>query len=87
MGVMPGLIGLLQATEAIKLIAGLGRSLDGRLLVVDALSMRFRELSLSRDAARDPSSAWLTIALQLTCQSINSSCHEQHQRDRAEGIA
>ena len=54
MGVMPGLIGLLQATEAIKLIAGLGRSLDGRLLVVDALSMRFRELSLSRDAARPP---------------------------------
>ena len=54
MGVMPGLIGLLQATEAIKLITGLGRTLDGRLLVVDALTMRFRELTLRRDTARPP---------------------------------
>ena len=54
MGVMPGLIGLLQATEAIKLITGLGLILDGRLLVVDALTMRFRELTLRRDAARPP---------------------------------
>jgi len=54
MGVMPGLIGLLQATEAIKLITGLGRTLDGRLLVVDALTMRFRELTLQRDTARPP---------------------------------
>ena len=54
MGVMPGLIGLLQATETIKLITGIGRSLDGRLLVVDALSMRFRELKLRRDPDRAP---------------------------------
>ena len=54
MGVMPGMIGLLQATEAIKLITGLGRILDGRLLVVDALTMRFRELTLRRDTARPP---------------------------------
>ena len=52
MGVMPGLIGLIQATEAIKLITGIGRSLDGRLLVVDALTMRFRELALRRDPDR-----------------------------------
>lgn len=52
MGVMPGLIGLLQATETIKLITGIGRCLDGRLLVVDALSMRFRELTLRRDPDR-----------------------------------
>ena len=52
MGVMPGLIGLLQATETIKLITGIGRCLDGRLLVVDALSMRFRELPLRRDPDR-----------------------------------
>ena len=53
MGVMPGLIGI-QASEAIKLITGIGRCLDGRLLVVDGLSMRFRELTLdggSRPAA------------------------------------
>ncbi len=54
MGVMPGLIGLLQATETIKLITGIGRCLDGRLLVVDALSMRFRELNLRRDPDRAP---------------------------------
>ena len=54
MGVMPGLIGLIQATEAIKLITGIGRSLDGRLLVVDALTMRFRELTLRRDPDRPP---------------------------------
>ena len=54
MGVMPGLIGLLQATETIKLITGIGRCLDGRLLVVDALSMRFRELKLRRDPDRAP---------------------------------
>ena len=54
MGVMPGLIGLLQATETIKLITGIGRCLDGRLLVVDALSMRFRELTLRRDPDRAP---------------------------------
>ena len=52
MGVMPGLIGLLQATETIKLITGIGRCLNGRLLVVDALSMRFRELTLRRDHDR-----------------------------------
>jgi len=52
MGVMPGLIGLIQATEVIKLITGIGRSLDGRLLVVDALTMRFRELTLRRDPDR-----------------------------------
>jgi len=54
MGVMPGLIGLLQATETIKLITGIGRCLDGRLLVVDALSMRFRELTLRSDPDRAP---------------------------------
>ena len=52
MGVLPGLIGLIQATEAIKLITGIGRSLDGRLLVVDALTMRFCELALQRDPDR-----------------------------------
>ena len=52
MGVIPGLVGLLQATEVIKLITGIGDCLDGRLLVVDGLTMRFRELTLQRDPAR-----------------------------------
>ena len=54
MGVMPGLIGVMQATEAIKLITGVGSCLDGRLLVVDALTMRFRELTLKVDPSRAP---------------------------------
>ncbi|WP_407469869.1 molybdopterin-synthase adenylyltransferase MoeB [Xanthomonas campestris pv. raphani] len=49
LGVLPGVIGLLQATEAIKLLIGLGDSLAGRLLSFDALAMRFREIRLPPD--------------------------------------
>jgi molybdopterin/thiamine biosynthesis adenylyltransferase/rhodanese-related sulfurtransferase len=49
LGVLPGVIGMLQATEAIKLILQLGEPLRGRLLHFDALSMRFRETRLSAD--------------------------------------
>jgi sulfur-carrier protein adenylyltransferase/sulfurtransferase len=49
LGVLPGVVGLLQATEAIKLILGLGEPLTGRLLQFDALSMRFRETRLRAD--------------------------------------
>ena len=49
LGVLPGVIGMLQATEAIKLILDLGESLAGRLLYFDALSMRFRETRLRVD--------------------------------------
>ena len=48
-GVLPGIIGLLQATEALKLLLGIGLPLTGRLLSLDALSMRFRETRLTRD--------------------------------------
>jgi len=49
LGVLPGVIGVLQATEAVKLILGIGKPLVGRLLQYDALSMRFREFKLPRD--------------------------------------
>jgi sulfur-carrier protein adenylyltransferase/sulfurtransferase len=49
LGVLPGVIGIIQATEAIKLILGTGQPLVGRLLLYDALQMRFRELKLRRD--------------------------------------
>ncbi|MDQ3038707.1 MAG: molybdopterin-synthase adenylyltransferase MoeB [Pseudomonadota bacterium] len=49
LGVLPGVIGLLQATEAIKLLLGIGVPLTGRLLHFDALAMRFRETRLSPD--------------------------------------
>ena len=51
LGVLPGLIGMIQATEAIKLILGIGEPLVGRLLMVDALSMDFRTLRVKRSAA------------------------------------
>jgi molybdopterin/thiamine biosynthesis adenylyltransferase/rhodanese-related sulfurtransferase len=49
LGVLPGLVGVIQATEVIKLILGNGEPLIGRLLMVDALNMRFRELRLRKD--------------------------------------
>jgi len=49
LGVLPGVIGTIQATEAIKLLAGIGETLVSRLMLYDALSMRFRELKLRRN--------------------------------------
>lgn len=49
LGVLPGVIGTIQATEAIKLLLGIGEPLVGRFLVYDALKMRFRELKLAKD--------------------------------------
>jgi molybdopterin/thiamine biosynthesis adenylyltransferase/rhodanese-related sulfurtransferase/molybdopterin converting factor small subunit len=49
LGVLPGIIGLVQATEALKLILGIGEPLIGRFLIYDALKMRFRELKLRKD--------------------------------------
>jgi len=49
LGILPGLLGVIQATEVIKLILGNGDSLIGRLLLVDALAMKFRELKLRKN--------------------------------------
>ena len=49
LGVLPGMIGIIQATEAIKIILGVGEPLIGRFLIYDALKMRFRELKLRKD--------------------------------------
>ncbi len=49
LGILPGIIGLVQATEAVKLILGIGEPLVGRLMLYDALAMRFRELKLRRN--------------------------------------
>lgn len=51
LGVLPGLVGTLQALEAIKWILGVGRSAAGRLILVDALQLRFREIAVQRDPA------------------------------------
>src|SRR5437762_12429022 len=49
LGVLPGIIGCIQATEILKLALGKGSSLIGRLLLFNALEMKFRELKLRRD--------------------------------------
>ncbi len=49
LGVLPGIIGTIQATEALKQILGAGDSLAGRLLILDALAMKFREVRVRRD--------------------------------------
>ncbi len=52
MGVLPGIIGIIQATEAIKIITGIGNTLSGRLLIFNALEMAFKELSLGGDPSQ-----------------------------------
>ena len=49
LGVLPGIVGTIQATEALKLVLGVGESLSGRLLLIDALTMRFRTVRVQRD--------------------------------------
>ena len=49
LGILPGTIGLIQATETVKLILGIGEPLVGRLLLYDALGMQFRELKLRKN--------------------------------------
>jgi adenylyltransferase/sulfurtransferase len=49
LGILPGIIGLIQATETVKLILGIGQPLIGRLMLYDALGMKFRELKLRRN--------------------------------------
>lgn len=68
-GVMPGLIGLIQAAETVKLLCGIGEPLDGRLLLVDALTMRFRELRLRRRPNRSPITA--LIDYQAFCSAAD----------------
>jgi adenylyltransferase/sulfurtransferase len=49
LGILPGVIGLIQATETVKLILGIGQTLVGRLMLYDALNMKFRELKLRKN--------------------------------------
>ena len=51
LGVLPGLVGTIQATETLKLLLGIGETLAGRLLLIDALTMRFREMKVRKDPA------------------------------------
>ena len=54
LGILPGIIGVIQATETVKILLGKGTTLSGRLLLYDALKMSFRELKLRRNPATPP---------------------------------
>jgi sulfur-carrier protein adenylyltransferase/sulfurtransferase len=61
LGVLPGVVGCIQATEALKLIIGAGEPLIGRFLIFDALRMKFRELTLRKDPECPVCSAHPTV--------------------------
>lgn len=54
LGILPGIIGVIQATETVKILLGIGTTLSGRLLLYDALKMSFRELKLRKNPATPP---------------------------------
>ena len=75
LGVLPGIIGTIQATEALKLILGIGEPLIGRFLVYDALKMRFRDLTLPKDPDCPVCGARPTIT---TLRESAASCETRH---------
>ncbi len=81
LGVLPGVIGTIQATEAIKLLAGSGETLIGRLLLYDALTMRFRELKLRRNPDCPVCGEHPTITELIDYQQFCGITPEEAQRD------
>ena len=68
LGVLPGVIGSIQATEAIKIILGIGKSLSGRLLIYDAERMEFNTLKYSKSTDREP-----VLDLKMVTEMFDSS--------------
>ena len=87
LGVLPGLIGMIQATEAIKIVTGMGELLVGRLLLYDALRLQFREIGLAARSrcpvCGDRPSIRELIAYDRVCdpasQEIDMTPEELHQ--------
>ncbi len=75
LGVLPGLIGLIQATETIKILLGLGKTLSGRLLLYDAVDMRFRELRLHKTANRPAVTELIDYVQFCGFPAVNSNGH------------
>jgi adenylyltransferase/sulfurtransferase len=85
LGILPGTIGLIQATEAVKLILGIGEPLVGRLLLYDALAMRFRELKLRRNPECPVCGDHPTIHELIDYQQFCGIPNQQHQPVVTEG--
>jgi adenylyltransferase/sulfurtransferase len=85
LGILPGTIGLIQATEAVKLILGIGEPLVGRLLLYDALAMRFRELKLRRNPECPVCGDHPTIHELIDYQQFCGIPNQPHQPAPTEG--
>src|SRR5579864_5349250 len=85
LGILPGTIGLIQATETVKLILGIGEPLVGRLLLYDALAMRFRELKLRRNPECPMCGDHPTIHELIDYQQFCGIPNQQHQPAATEG--
>jgi sulfur-carrier protein adenylyltransferase/sulfurtransferase len=77
-GVLPGVIGCIQATEAIKLITGIGKPLSGRVLLYNALDMSFREVTL----LADPDAPRITALVDYNCGCLSSDPQQQQQQEK-----
>lgn len=84
LGILPGMLGVLQATEVVKQIVGIGDSMSGRLLLVDALGMKFRELKLRKDpecvVCSDTPSVTQLIDYQQFC-GVPANDHETQEQE------
>ena len=85
LGILPGVIGLIQATETVKLILGAGEPLVGRLMLYDALGMRFRELKLRRNPECPVCGDHPTIRELIDYQQFCGIPNQQHEPVAMEG--
>jgi molybdopterin/thiamine biosynthesis adenylyltransferase/rhodanese-related sulfurtransferase len=84
LGILPGVIGLIQATETVKLILGIGQTLVGRLMLYDALNMKFRELKLRKNPECPVCGDHRTVTKLIDYVQF---CGVPHQEGPAEPIA
>lgn len=90
LGVLPGVIGTIQATEAIKLLTGIGESLVGRLLLYDALRMKFRDITLARDpecpVCGDAPTITTLVAYEHSCNGEMAEMSEMSEMTKMRGM-
>ena len=85
LGILPGTVGLIQATETVKLILGIGEPLIGRLVLYDALAMRFRELKLRRNPECPVCGDHPTITKLIDYQEFCGIPNQPHQEATVTG--
>jgi adenylyltransferase/sulfurtransferase len=85
LGILPGTIGLIQATETVKLILGIGEPLIGRLVLYDALAMKFRELKLRRNPECPVCGDHPTITKLIDYQEFCGIPNQSHEEKPMEG--